>query len=397
MSRKKLSVLTFCFFVTLFFILTGAYLNSTDLFRKIVADYCKASGRYSKAVVLYKKIIRRDKVKKHLIDSDFASVNFNLGHSYAKIGLINLAIESYAGGSARSSDIKTGDHHRGDLENDRLIAIGMLEAGNWDGAIDRLQRIKRLYPEFADADTYIDMADSLKTADFAAGGKDFFIAIGDAYIENRLFGEARPFFTKRILDYGVHPLEVLNHLRRTYYADQEIKQKVWGDEIYVILEDFERIRPRLKRWITRARPRTNGHHISEEVAHKGARSEFLDICYSKKDYDYWIVDVDIPLDGDLPLGLRVFIKSKERFMGHLKENIIYSEGKGSSVIERPDVKIDAGDGWEMQRTVGLYEKAQAIGEEIGCGGCTIKMNKVIIDTAGGSDQFYVDDIELFVE
>ncbi|MBL7070812.1 MAG: tetratricopeptide repeat protein [Candidatus Omnitrophica bacterium] len=397
MSRKKVSVLTFCLFVILFFILTGAYINSTDFFRRIAADHCKASGRYPQAIAFYKKIIRKDSVKKHLIGSDFASVNFNLGYLYAQIGLTNSAIESYASGSARSIDIKTEDYYSGDLEKDRLIAVGLLEAGNWDAAIDEFQKMKRRYPRSADIDSYLRTADSLKQEGIASGRRDIFFDIGDAYIRNRLFDEARPFFTRRILDYGVHPLEVLRHLRRAYYADPDIKQKVWGDEIYVTLEDFERIKPHLKRWITQARPRTNDHHISDEVAFKGARSEFLDILYSKKDYDYWIVDVDIPLDGDLPLGLRVFVKSKERFIGHLKENIIYSGGKGSSVIERPDVKINAGDGWEMQRTVGLYEKAQAIGEEIGCGGCTIKMDKVIIDTAGGSNQFYVDDIELFIE
>lgn len=362
-----------------------------------LADYYIKNCQHINAIKLYNKILRKNSVRKNLKERNFAKINFDLGYLYSQLNFINPAIESYARGSAKFAIVGI-DHYyrRDDLEKDKLLAIGFLEAGRWDIAIEEFKKLKQLYPQFLEVEKYIKTAMNLKEKNSRRDDRNFYFMVGEAYIQNQLFNEAKVFFTKRILDYGFHPLEVLNYLNQAYSQNREIREKVWGDNIYVTLEDFETIEPQLSKWVGNAKSKVNSHHITTDAAYKGIHSEFLDITYTKAGFDYWTKPVDMLLTNpNLVLAVRMFIKSEELFKGCLEINISYPK-QGTSGIWQADVKENTAGGWEECRIDNLSEKAKTIASRFNWNTSEMKLDRIIIDTAGVSNKFYIDEIELYL-
>jgi len=273
-SRITISVL-------LFIVGLSLYVNSAWWFRLRLCKYYEKNNHYVKAINTYRKILIKDDVKEGLDDKIRGEINFSLGRLYAELNLVNLAIESYAKGTEAYPGMKVDEYYtRHDLDKDKLIAIGLLEGGNPDGAIDEFIRLDQFYPEFLQAREYIKIASDFKGRGWRGSDKKTLFLLGDGYIQSGLFNEARAFFTKRILDYGVEPIHVLDYLQDKYAGDTDTIQTVWGDDIYVTLEDFEAIEPRLIKWVSNVKKKTKNHSITSESPYRGLYSEFLDIDYA---------------------------------------------------------------------------------------------------------------------
>lgn len=383
-------------------ILAGLQVNSSAQFRIRRAACYEDNRLYDDAIKTYIKILRKDSVKKDLSPKLFAKVHFDLASLYAEKALSDVAIESYAAGSARYPDIGLMGHAgEADLAKDRLAAIGLLEGGRFDLAVKEFRRLKEQYPYFQDSERYIATASSLSKQGMIIGDKNFFFSIGDAYIQNQLYEEARAFYTKRILDYGVAPIETLKYLREKYSDDDDtdIKRKVWGDNIFVTLEDFETMSPRLARWLCSSFSVINGHYITKDAAYKGSRSEFLDITYTKGGFDYWAKNTNLPMDtADLKLGVRLFVKSDPPSPQYLACDFVYPSQKntGTSISF---TKQDVGNGWKEFKMEDLQGTARGIAARPGYIWDTKRMfmGKIVFANEKGiSCKVYVDNIELYL-
>lgn len=385
--------------------LTGLQINSSVWFRLKLADFYKTNRQYAEAIRLYEKILTKNNTKRVLNDKIFSRINFDLGYLYNKVNLVNPAVEFYARGSAGFPRAGIEDYcFKNHFDYCKLLLIGSLEAGELDKAIECFESIKRFYPKASGAEKYFDVATLLKKENLLQGDKNFYFLIGDAYIQNQLFDEARAFFTKRILDYGIEPVQVLAYLQKKYAKNTEIIEKVWGKNIYVTLEDFEAVQPRLFHWLSSMGAKVNSHHIADEVVYKGCYSEFFDIAYAlDKEYapsgsTYLLVKlVNISLKATNPnMGLRLFIKSIGPSGYNLRLNIIYpaSEITGTCGVS---FKQDAGDGWEEYRVENLFENAKTIASDRNWGIDGMRADKIIIDTGCFSTKFFVDEIELYLK
>jgi tetratricopeptide (TPR) repeat protein len=393
MINAKLRYLCAVFFCLM---LTGFQINSTAWFRLKLADVYRNNRQYKDAIRIYNKILRKDGVKKHLPEKLSARVSFDLARLYSGLELKNMAIESYARVFAKYADIDVDTHHNGsDLDKDKLLAIGLLEGGRFESAIKELQRLEGRYPDFQDAQKYITTARDLEKSGFT-DNENFYFSIGDAYIQNKLFKEARAFYTKRVLDYGIPPMDVLGYLDRKYRDEGGIKEKVWGSHIYVILEDFETIEPQLSVWIRGSRPKVNSHRVTNECAYGGYYSEYLDLTYYAKGPEYWQRTAHVPLyNTKLKLGVRLYVKSAEPSAHTLLFDILYPKQGITGAF--PDSEIrDAGGGWQEYRSRDLAASAKSIAQAHNWKTEDMFMDKVVLDTQGISNKFYVDNIELYI-
>lgn len=389
----------YIFIALFFFSLVFLQAMSAFSFRMRLADYYIGKNQDEKAMQVYGKILRKDLVKKRLSAEEFADVNFDLGRLAAKLDFTNLAVEAYARGSARFSGSDYRKYYdRKNLNRDKMLATGLLEAGRLELAAGEFQRLGEIYPDFRDAGKYIDVTLDLRRQKAPAGNENFYFNLGDSYIANGLFKEARAFFTKRILDYGVGAMEVLKYLNGKYSRDADIRAKVWGDNIYAVLEDFETGEPQFKRYLSNAAAKINKHCITKEAAREGKRSELLDIVYSKEGYDYWVKDVKIPLKRtDSRLGLRLFIKSDNRSANEaLLFWVVYREQALTGICAPAYARRDLGNGWEEWRIDGLSESAKLLAAKRNWSQDGMVMEKVIVDIHGVSGRFYFDEIELFL-
>lgn len=372
---------------------------STASFRFKIADYYRCRNQYAKAIGVYSKILRKDLVKPELSKQKTAQANFGLGYLAAKLDFRNVAIEAYTRGYSKLSEKDLGEYYfRESLDCDKLAAIGLLEAGKFEAAVKEFRELAEIYPDFHDAARYIDTASDLRGRNITPGAENFYFDLGDGYIKNRLFKEARGFFTKRILDYAVSPLDTLRYLDKKYSRDAGTVSRVWGDNIYVILDDFENINTRLKRYLSNSAAKVNRHYIMKGAGARGGRSEFLDITYSKKGYDYWSEDVSIPLSApDLNLGIRLFIKSDNSSRQVPLFWISYGKETGSTGVCNPSyTRSDLGNGWEEWRVNDLSESARNLGLKHKRDVNSMTLEKVIVDIQGASGEFYLDEIELFL-
>src|SRR3989338_7810538 len=99
-------------FLTIFCIaLISLHINSAAWLRSKLASHYENKGDLVKAIRLYAKILRKDSVKKGLDDSLFVKTNFDLAYLYGKLDLPNLAIESYAKGSYKLSQIDLNKYY----------------------------------------------------------------------------------------------------------------------------------------------------------------------------------------------------------------------------------------------------------------------------------------------
>jgi tetratricopeptide (TPR) repeat protein len=398
MKLNKLKAVILAIFCITF---VGLHLSSTTWFRLQLADYYKNNAQYEKAILQYNKILRKDALKKKLDDKVRSQIDLELGYLYAKAKLTNLAIESYAKGNAGFSDTYFSKYHNeNDLWESKLLAIGLLEGGAMDKAVEVLKGLKKRYPQFQDADSYIEAALNLKKQNMIGNGTNYYLKIGGAYIQNQLFDEANAYFTKRILDYGVQPVEVLNFLYKEYSQKPDIREKVWGDNIYVSLEDFESMSPKLYSWVNFGGSRINSHYIAKDIAHRGNHSEFFDITYGSGGYNYWTKSVDIVLNSsDLPLGLRVYVKGVKIPKNILRINVLYPAAFISGTSR---FGVDTGNsaGWKVLKISNLLEETKAIASGLDWNTSGAKISHIIIETNNSTDpsvKLFVDDIELYIE
>jgi len=344
-------------------IFAGLQFSSTAWFREKLAGCYEARQEYTKAIQLYNRILVKDGVKRRIDGEDLARIYLSMGSLYAGLDLRNLAIESYTKAVLSSPEI-TQYPKSADPAGNKLLVIGMLEA------------------------------EGLKKADAEESSTDELFLIGDTYIENGLFGEARAFFTKRILDYGAGPVDVLAYLHRRYGRDKRIRERVWGKDIYVALEDFERIEPGLGMWDDNSG--FDDHRITKEIAYKGRYSEFLAITSFGQNRDWWAKSVKIPLDDkDLELGIRFFIKSPRPDMNKLHFNTVYPEQKETGLYSG-SIRRDIGEGWEEYRIDDISMIAGSIAQDYNWDPKGMYVDKIVVDTRGHSNRFYVDSIELYV-
>jgi len=379
------------------FILVSLWFNSSSWFRLKLIDYHRGKGQLKKTIQLYNKILRKNSIRKSLSDKILAKICFDLGFLYGSFGLSNLAIESYTCGSRKSTDIAIDSYYqRNDLERDKLIVIGLLESGESKAAINKLQKLTQIYPRFQDAKKYIRVANTLQVMNSTSDNKDFYFRVGDAYIQNELFDEARMFFTKRILDYGIDSIRVLTYLHEKYSENREVAQKVWGDDIYVTLEDFEVLRPRLTQWVSNVKIKVNNHSIVDKIAHRENHSEFLDITSMERGRDLWVKIVNIPLDNiSFDLGIRAFIKSTKPSPYNLSFNVKYPECHESGVSSGSAGEEFSG-GWREYRIENLGERTSQMALRRNWNTEGRFIDKIILTTQGVSNQFYIDDIELYL-
>jgi len=369
-------------------ILAALCMNGSDHFRMKMADHYIKAAEYKKALHLYAKVLRREEIKHHLSNATSCEISFKSGYLYSKIDMPNAVIESYARGAIASSGPDLNKYRSGEsLRKDKLLAIGLLEGGRYQDAAGEFQKLKALYPDFHDADRYISAARALEERKAAPGNENFYFSIGEEYIRHRLFGEAREFYTKRILHYGIFPLRVLRHLRDTYSADVDVRGKVWGSNIYVTLEDFES---------AEYEPSTN--------IYEGHRSKVLDIPHNKvHGLSVFEKVIEVPFDKDLNAGIRLFVKCDDpsvRIILGVEATYLKARTSGISLHS---VQEDAGGGWAVHKIRSLFEVAQGMAGEPrnnwSMENAFINKCSLVIwaDSAVRSDKFYVDEIQLYLE
>ncbi len=368
-------------------ILGALYLNSTTWFRLKLADYYMRTQNYDKAVFIYKKALRKE--------------NFNLGYNAkVKVNFIELQL--------RDAYLKSAVYHfnEGNLYLKDLDPE-TLNLPFFDKTMQEYIKITKLYEDYKKIFTFIPEViknkwDKIIKESHETKMESCF-AFGEQYVKKGMWQAAKTFYTKTIIKY-LNPAVVLERLDTLYNIDErsDIKEKIWGDEIFVTLEDFEdTTMPVLDPWITRVLKLTvNSHIIAKNISHTGRRSEYFDLTYAKHDtqnYDYWVKPLNLPLNNPkLVLGIRVFIKSEKPFGGRLKINITYPKAGGKSPFLEADTKKNLPDGWEEQSMDNLFEKAKTVALENNWNINGMRIENIAIDTHGFSNKFYIDDIELYL-
>ena len=149
--------------------------------------------------------------------------------------------------------------------------------------------------------------------------------------------------------------------------------------------------------------KVNNHRIAKGIAYKGYNSEYFDITYTRNrklgDYDYWAKIVKIPLNSEnLNLGVRLFINSINSSEFNLCFNAIYPKQKVSGVYECPNcaVKQNIVGGWQEYSKENLFEAAREVALPRNWSIDEVIVDKIIIDTRGVSNKFFIDEIQLFL-
>jgi len=318
----------------------------------------------------------------------------------------NAAIEYYAKAGSRFARVDLSRYFEGSSsDRDKLLAIGLLEGGQYAKAAAEFRRIKDLYPDFQYADKYEDIAKYMEKQGMVPSGEKFYFAVGDSYIKKQLFDDAREFYTKRILRYGINPMRVLSYLKKMYSRDTYIREKTWGGDIYVTLEDFESSEPRLGR-SGATETDVKSHYITAEDSYRGKHSEFLDIKYHPgQGPDSWEKIVSIPLgDKDLSLGLRLFAKSTDPSVNmSLGIEATYPK-QGTTGIAMSSAKRDIGGAWQelsIEYSLSAMAEGMAKSSTVGWDTKGMFINKALFTIWPPSDmnhsyKFYISALELYI-
>lgn len=369
----------------LFFILICSYLNSTSWFRLKLANYYTRFQSYDNSITLYKKILRKESLNSSYRKSES-------GNS-VKTNYITLLLTNGYSNNVKYHLSLYNHYSKPNTLNLQLLDKAMVE----------YRKITELYEDYQNIFKPISYEvnkkweEIFKEMNFKKTEACF--KFGKEYIKKEMWKEAKYFFTKIILKY-MHPIDVLTELNRLYNVDglSEIRQKIWGDEIFVALEDFEdTTRPILIDWVRSEKPKVNSHTIVSGVSRSGHHSEYFDLSYIKTGgYHYWVKPVAIPLTNpNLRLGVRVFIKSGEPFKGNLRFNVFYPK-PGVTGVWDTDIKRSSVAGWEEHRIEDLFQKTKLIASQQNCGDSEMVIDRIILDTHGFSNKFHVDDVELYI-
>ena len=385
--------------------LGALYLNSTTLIRVKLANYYTRTKHYNEAINAYNKIIRKEKahLKPRVHDSIFLSgIHFILSELYSRKNMKNLAIEEYVNAFKMNPQI---DEPVFLFSNDpldyRRLAMAFLESGNFDQAIKYFIKIQGHFFGDMEIEKYIFIAKEMKAINpQPVLNDDFYFSIGEQYIAKELWAEAKVFFTKRITK-NVGPVEVLRYLNKRYNLNEksEIRNKVWGENLYVSLEDFEDSKaPVFVNGPSDAKSTVRSHEIARGISHGGNCSEYFDLTYAiERYYDYWVKTEHISISiENLPLSVRLFVKSAKPFRGDLRLIIAYPVSSVQGVINsQPGAGSITAD-WRLLKIEDVLKKAKVVGQRFKWNTSKMEIVGVVVNTGADTNQFYIDDIELFL-
>jgi tetratricopeptide (TPR) repeat protein len=352
-----------------------------------LAEYYINTQDYDKAIIIYKKALRKEKLNPIYRILDFLEIS--------KVNLVEPLFVAAC--------LKSAKYHFRQARH--YVDVNTITSQLFDMSMTEYGLIDKLYREYQE--TFASgTKDNKEWSELLKKVKDEKIqtcfAFGEGYVKKKMWKEARNYYTREILKY-LNPIVVLEQAGKLYNTDSQfdIKRKIWGEDIFVVLEDFEdSTNPVLIEWTMDAAPLINAHTISNEASHKGSRSEYLDLSYShqRRVYDYWMKPVNLPLSNSgLSSGIRLFIKSSRPFQGNLGMSITYLKEE-QTAIWKSDVTYSQQDekGWEIRKIEDLYDKATSLGLDRNWNITEMVIDSIIIDTKGISAKFYVDDIELYL-
>lgn len=342
-----------------------------------VVEFYKGIGRYDR-VVIYEKILRKAKVTKASPEtirclSEKARQDYREAVDYYLKNAERLSRENY-------SEL---------VEFEKLLDFYQIVVG-LDDSYRRSLSILGI-----PVDTYWDEI-------FLAAKKKkiaLCLSFGENLARQRRFREARIFYTTTMTEYFT-PVEVLQILGDLYDVPEKkmVREKIWGKNIFVVLEDFENTtRPVISNWATSNYPRVKAHEISGNEFYTGSQSEYFDLRYASPGWDYWAKRVDIPLAAkNRPMGVRFYLKSRGPFKGCLRFTVVMGGDQKRTGIWHEDEVRDAERGWQMRWVDDVYQKAVLSATKSGIPAENLRIDQIIINTDGHSNQFYVDDIELYL-
>lgn len=379
------------------------YLNSATLFRFKMASFYVQKKNYIRAISIYSKIIRKESLKtssREYMPGPLSRAIFMRGSTYSISNMSNKAIEEFIKAINSYPGLSKILLAYAKLPREYLtLGTAFLEIGSWDLAIQSFSQCPNCAEYKAEISQFISIAEKIKSKSITRNlGDDLYLSIGGAYIENKMWDTARAFFTKRALT-RIAPIKVLEYLDRKYNHNDaaEIKQKTWGKNIYVSLEDFEVAENQLYPWPGGdTKPVVNRHKISSIYASKGNCAELIDLTYKRGGDDYWAKVVNLPVSTSLRLGIRLFIKSQKPFGGYMTAHVDYPKQKMGSTWYSDRFEMTK-DGWQVRFIDNFCQQALSNGYANGWNTDEAKIDGIIIDTKGISNKIYVDEIELYIE
>ena len=368
----KKGFLLILFAVSIFGIL---YINSSEWFRLRQAAFYGDRGEQSKEARTYKKILR-----KQLVVGTYGEENNKEVAGYL-LELIRESLKENTDLAQRYLNGKNGNEdasfHKGMaqlIKNDALYreytpVLSIVLPREWENINSEIRKNKL----------------------------SLCLNIAESYIEEGNLDKARDFLTEEIVVY-YNPFELLKQLKSHYSVNSVIKNKIWGEYIYIVIENFKDIKSTLlTSWASNTKSKIENHAISTGEGFRGAScSEYFKISYASPGYDYWAFSVNFPLTIESDsVGLRVYVKRKEISKGSMVINVIYPRSKRSAVIRSDESRI-LEDGWRELLIKDIYKKSKTIADENNWGTENMYIDRIGFDTIGYSDIIYIDNFEMFI-
>jgi len=207
---------------------------------------------------------------------------------------------------------------------------------------------------------------------------------------------ARDFFTRQILSY-LTPAEALVLVHGAYGqpGSASVRRKIWGDDIFVVLEDFEKLeRPIFYNWSSTQKVYAKTHAISKAKSRSGQRSEYFAVDYPRCGGTLWVRDVDIALSEGIPFGVRFYVHGQDSVNTQIGVGLWYSREKVSEPIVVNN-RIPVSGGWQKLWVEDLFSEAMKCVKQSGKSKDNLIINRIILTTNCKTGPFYVDDVELY--
>jgi hypothetical protein len=234
-----------------------------------------------------------------------------------------------------------------------------------------------------------------RTIVIPAEPRDYYYALASAYIEGKLWSEARLYMTKRILHF-VHPLDALDFAVTRYGSPQarEIREQVWGRDIFVTISDFEQeAHPVFSHWVSRSLPKAFAQGFQPDGFRGSA--EYLQISYDASGgYDLWVVITNVPLNEPIgfDVGARLYCSSGNVV---LNANVIYPAENKSALLNSSTV-MPVREGWFEHSIAGLGALGRDFARTHSWRDRDMYVDKIVLDTRGTSGRISIDEIQLYV-
>ena len=349
------------------------WVQSTDLFRLKLAGYYRNNNDLDKTMHLYKKVLRKNLVESKNLSRDPLGMELIDIYSQRIESRLNSADANLTVSDFPDMDIfikginEYQDIYR--LNTDYGKVLGKVDSQRWRRLIDEVKKRKVTY-----------------CIDFS-----------QRYIRRGMWDRVKKFYTQDMAEY-FNPQDMLERLTDFYDTPENagIKEKIWGDTVYISLEDFEdNDSPKFQYWAGNTEPEVNSHRLSRKASFRGEQSEYLDISYKKRGFNYWAMGNTIPLDESLDsIALRLYVRSRDKFGGGLVLNIYYPESRQSCVIRSHDFRDI--NGWQEIYITEIYNKAKDCAIKNGWDIRDMYIHRVGIDDYGISNELWIDSLEMFI-